>query len=339
MQTSRATTHIPTSRRRRLAVVPAVGLVAAIAVAGCSGSDSDNGGGGGSADSSAARVPAAADAPAPSTPDGKRVLMADGMAYSLEASSGSGQEPAHEQASNQSLVIGQALIKTAAIDLRSDDIQGIIDKIYGLALTTGGRVDSEDTSTDSDGKVNHSRLEVKVPVAKFDDAVSQIYDMARDHTKQTSTEDVTAKLADVTSRVESAKASIQQLRRLFDRATALGQVIRLERELSQREADLESLQAQQRSLNAQTTMSTILVTVTLPPKVAPPVKAADDHQAGFVSGIKKGWDAMVTFVVGASHAFGLVLPLTALAIAVCLALWPLARRFTPRREGSPQPSE
>jgi hypothetical protein len=316
-----------------------VGLVAAIAVAGCSNSGSDSGGGG-SADSAAARTPAVA-GPVPAAPAGERAAMTDGS-YALEkfasGQAGSGQDPNSGQASHQSLIVGQALIKTAAIDLRSDDIQGIIDKIYGLALTSGGRVDSEDTSTDSDGTVNHSRLQVKVPVAKFDSAVGRIYDMARDHTKQTSTEDVTAKLADVTSRVESAKASIQQLRRLFDRATSLGQVIRLERELSQREADLESLQAQQRSLSAQTTMSTILVTVTLPPKVAP-VKAADDHQAGFVSGIKKGWDAMVTFVVGASHAFGLVLPLSALGIAVCLVLWPLARRFTPRREGSPQPSE
>jgi hypothetical protein len=168
--------------------------------------------------------------------------------------------------------------------------------------------------------------------------VSRIYDMARDHTKQTATEDVTAKLADVNSRVESAKASIAQLRRLFDRATALGQVIRLERELSQREADLESLQAQQRSLTAQTTMSTILVAITLPPTVSTP-PPTDDHQAGFVSGIKKGWDALVTFVVATSHALGLVLPLGALTLALGLALWLLIRRLTPRGTGSPQPTE
>jgi hypothetical protein len=259
-------------------------------------------------------------------------------AYEVDTA-GSAGNAASGPPSQQTVVIGQALIKTAAIDLKSDDIQGVIDKIYGLALTTGGRVDSEQTSTDGDGKVNHSRLQVKVPVAKFDESVSRIYNMARDHNKQTSTEDVTAKLADVTSRVESARASIQQLRQLFDRASSLGQIIRLERELSQREADLESLQAQERSLSAQTTMSTILVTITLPPKVAPPAPKGDDHQAGFVSGIKKGWSAMVTFVVGASHALGLVLPLGALAIVVSLVLWPLARRFTPRREGSPQPSE
>jgi hypothetical protein len=303
-------------------------------VAGCSGGgDADSGGGSVALDAGAAGQQANGGLAAPSPADGVAGGVDVGTARAAGGAPGSDGGSAHQE-----LLVGQALIKTAAIDLKSDDIQAVIDKIYGLALTTGGRVDSEQTSTDDKGSVDHSRLQVKVPVAKFDDAVGRIYGMGTDQTKETSTEDVTAKLADVRSRVESARASIEQLRQLFDQASSLGQVIRLERELSQREADLESLQAQQRSLQAQTAMSTILVTIALPPKVAP-VEKSDDHQAGFVSGIKAGWAALVTFVVGASHALGLILPLGGLAVLVCVALWPLARRLTLRRAGSPQPSE
>jgi hypothetical protein len=337
MQTSRSLRPSARRHRRIAAVTAAVGLVLALGIAGCSGADDSSGsgdsGGGDSVESGGSAPEAAAPAPV----DGALRDESSAFSAGTSAARSAGDTPGDKQ--QQSLLVGQALIKTAAIDLKSDDIQAIIDKIYGLALTTGGRVDSEETSTDDKGAVDHSRLQVKVPVAKFDDAVARIYDMGTDQTKQTSTEDVTAKLADVNSRVESAKASIEQLRQLFDQANALGQVIRLERELSQREADLESLQAQLRSLSAQTTMSTILVTITLPTKVVATEKKSDDHQAGFVSGIKSGWDAMVTFVVGASHALGLVLPLGALAIVVGVALWPAARRLTPRREGSPQPSE
>jgi hypothetical protein len=336
MQTSRLARPAAPRHRRIAAVGAAAGLVLAIVIAGCSASDDSSGSSdsaGGAAGEAAGSVPKAA-APGPMDSVQRDAASAFGGALAADTSGGTAAN-----AQQPSLLVGQALIKTAAIDLKSDDIQAVVDKIYGLALTTGGRVDSEQTSTDDKGAVDHSRLQVKVPVAKFDDAVAQIYDMGTDQTKETSTEDVTAKLADVTSRVESAKASIEQLRQLFDQANALGQVIRLERELSQREADLEALQAQLRSLSAQTTMSTILVTISLPPKVVATVKTSDDHQAGFVSGIKSGWDAMVTFVVGASHALGLVLPLGALAAVVCVALWPVARRLTPRRAGSPQPSE
>ena len=322
----------PLGKRQIVAVTALGGLLSALAVAGCSASSgSDDAGSRGSFDGPAGGGVAAVPVATPTPGD---VVVADGAgpAYDKSGSAGSGSSP------GQSIVVGPALIKTAAIDLRSDDIQAIIDKVYGLALTTGGRVDSEQTSTDDEGTVDHSRIQLRVPVAKFDDAVSRIYNLARDHTKDTSTEDVTARLADVTSRVESARASITQLRQLFDRATGLGQIIRLERELSSREANLEALEAQQRSLAAQTAMSTILVTIALPPKVTVPPQDSD-HQAGFVSGIKKGWDAMVTFVVGASHTFGLVLPLGALAALACFGLWPLIRRLTPRRPGSPQPSE
>jgi hypothetical protein len=306
-------------RRRRILALTAVGgaLTAAV-LTGCSGASDDSDSGGASIQK---------DAVAAALPDAAAERSASDAVGSVDG------QPSSEPV----VVTGPALIKTAAIELKTDAIQHVIDRIYGLALTTGGRVDSEQTSTDADGTVDHSRLQVRVPVDSFDDAVGRIYTMAREHTKQTSTDDVTAKLADVTSRVESAQASIQQLRQLFDRAKSLGNVIRLERELSQREADLESLQAQQRSLEAQTTMSTILVTITLPPPVA--AAPAGDGQAGFVSGIEKGWDALVTFVIAVSHTIGLALPLSVLAGAVGLALWLLVRRFSPRRDRAPQPSE
>ena len=320
-------------RRQIPILITAGALISAVAVAGCSssgGDDSSGSGGGTSGASDTGSRDVAGPVPAAKPVDG---VAGAGSDYAFESGVGGSETPGQ-----QPIVTGPALIKTATVDLKADDIQSLIDKIYGLALTTGGRVDSEQTSTDSEGTVDHSRLELRVPVARFDDVVDRIYNSAPEHTKNTATEDVTAQLADVTSRVASARASIVQLRKLFDQATALGQVIRLERELSNREADLEALQAQQRSISAQAAMSTIMVTITLPPPVATVVKS-DDHQAGFVSGIKKGWDAAVTFVVGTSHALGLVLPLGVLAAVVCLAAWPLARRFSARRPGAPQPSE
>jgi hypothetical protein len=72
-------------------------------------------------------------------------------------------------------------------------------------------------------------------------------------------------------------------------------------------------------------MSTLLVTVGLAADQAAP--SDDGDQAGFVAGIKQGWDAFVAFVIGVSHAVGLLLPLGMLAAALGWLAWIFVRRF------------
>ncbi len=123
---------------------------------------------------------------------------------------------------------------------------------------------------------------------------------------------------------------------MFVRATRLGQVIALESQLAQRQADLESLLAQQQSLADQTAMSTISVDVSRTPDTAQEPRRYDD-QAGFVTGIQQGWDAFTTFVVGAGHALGVALPLGSFFALLAFIGWVVVRRRLPGRE--PQPTE
>ena len=53
-------------------------------------------------------------------------------------------------------------------------------------------------------------------------------------------EDVTDQVVDVDSRIKSQRASVARVRELMDRATKLSDVVELEGELSNREADLEA---------------------------------------------------------------------------------------------------
>jgi hypothetical protein len=313
------------SRLRALAGLAVVTVVTTLALASCSSNSDSNDSNSGVGEAGSAGDFAGAPEDAAQRDNSKDVADA-----SATNSSSAGLAD---------LPLNTAVIKTASIEMESDDVTKVVDRIYGLATSTRGAVTSESTSTDDDGVASHSRLEVKVPVATFGHAVDEIESFGSAADTETSSDDVTGEVADVNSRVKSAQQSIDQLRRLFARATDLGDIITLERELSRREADLEALQAQQRSLAAQTTMSTILVSVTLVDEGAP---AKDDDQAGFVTGIKQGWDGFVTFVVGASHAVGLILPLGTLALILGWLGWIAVRRFAPHQSGrggsQPQPS-
>ncbi len=221
-----------------------------------------------------------------------------------------------------------ALIKTADVSMRADDVTSVVAKISALAIGLGGRVSSENTSSDASGDADEAFVTVEVPVHSFESSVDKIASFGTHVVKETATEDVTAELADVDSRVRSAETSIAQLRRLFSRATKLGEVIAVESELSQREADLEALQAQQRVLQARTTMSTITVNVSRP-QTTPAHQ--DQARGGFWSGLKQGWHGMVTFVGALAHGVGVVLPLGTLVLGIGLLGYVVVRRFIPRR--------
>jgi Domain of unknown function (DUF4349) len=223
------------------------------------------------------------------------------------------------------LLLDRDLIKTGSIALESDDIDQVLVRLDGIVTTQRGIVESEDTRTDDAGDAESAAVVLRIPVDRFETAVDAITDLGVLVREETSTEDVTTKVADVDARVASAQRSIDQLRLLFSQANTLGDIIRLESELSQRQADLESLQAQQRSLARQTALSTIHVSISRPDK--DPTPAADDgDQAGFVDGIKSGWSGLVTFVQGTAHVVGLVLPLGTLALIVAVPIWLVVRR-------------
>ncbi len=236
---------------------------------------------------------------------------------------------AHDTAKQAALLTEAALIKTGSVSLQSTDIGRVLNRVYALAGAVGGDISSEDTSTNAKGTVTRSALVLRVPVARFDTSLNEIAGFAHLVGKARTSEDATTAVADINSRVRSAERSIASLRRLFSKATQLGDIIALESELSRREADLESLQAQQRSLADRTTFSTITVTIDLPPAgLEPTPKPTDDH-AGFLAGIRQGWNAMTTTILAVGHGLGVVLPLgTVLLFLAGLVLWSV-RRWAP----------
>ncbi len=304
--------YFHTFLRRRVAAA-LLAAFALLVMAGCSGTggaaetaDLDAGAAGGAA----ARVPQAG----PDALEGAAEYAAD--------------QGRRGQSTDLTDVTPQAQIKTAAISLYADNVDEVLPQVSDVVVVAQGEIESEDTSTNRQGKAVHSRLVLRVPVEEFEATVTKLTDLGVRYTLETSVEDVTAEVADINSRVRSAEDSIAQLRRLFSAATKLGDIIALENELSQRQADLEALQAQQRALADLTTMSTI--TVTVRQTSDPPPPAEEDRAGGFIAGLKSGWDALVEFVRALSHGLGLALPLGTLLTLVGVGGYLLVRRFTPR---------
>jgi hypothetical protein len=324
---------------RTPATIAVLSLVTLVALSACIANDDDAG----SSDvgSEAAGGSAGdADAPDVARAAGAQDSVREGASGDLAASSPeAGAYQGSPSRDAGPVLPSESLIKTGSVSLQSDDIGHVLTQVYGIVGGVGGDISQEDTTTDDKGKAVRSTLVLRVPVDEFDSTLNDLSQLGTLVNRVRNSKDLTTEVADIDSRVRSAQRSINTLRQLFDRATRLSDIIRLESELAQREADLESLEAQQRSLDDKTTMSTITMTLELPP-VAPkkPAPDDDDEAGGFVSGVEQGWDALKSTMLAVGHLVGVVLPLGTVVLVVgALGYW-IVRRFTPHQPTPPQDS-
>jgi hypothetical protein len=278
---------------RRFIVVTAAVL---IALTGCSGGTASSSGPAGSrnGDAAVARAPKSAD----------------------------GGDAAGTQ---QVRLASQAIVYTADLSMRADDVPGAEAEAKRIVTAAGGYVGSEN-ATDATGTRPAATVTFKVPSARYQEVLGQLASsrIGRRVSLSQRTDDVTQQVADVASRVKSAKATLASFRRLQDRARSIDDIVRLEQEISGRESDLESLEARQKSLNSQTAYAT----VTLRLQGTAVVKREHHRKGGgFGGGVSSGWHAFTTFLGGLALVFGWLLPFLGLAVLLGLpALWIWRRR-------------
>ena len=178
-----------------------------------------------------------------------------------------------------------------------------------------------------DAKRSTAVLTLRVPASKFTATMDALSHLGTELQRQVSTEDVTAAIIDVASRVKTQQASVDRIRTLLAQAKSVSEIVSIESELTRREADLESLQAQQRSLSDLSSLSTITVTFVGPEAATTAVKK--DKNSGFVSGLKSGWHTFVSSVSVLLTILGALLPFLVVVGVPLLVWWTMRRRRRP----------
>jgi hypothetical protein len=224
----------------------------------------------------------------------------------------------------------RAVIRTGTLTLTDPDVADARRQVVGVVGALGGYVADEQSKADEDGDLRLTDLTLQVPTAEFETAMERIGAAGTVIGRTQSERDVTEEVVDVDTRVASAEASLRRIRILLGRAVSLGDVIRLEQVLSSRQADLESLMAQQESLAARTDLASVQVAISAPSTRA--VEVTTDDATGFLAGLSRGWHALTSGYIALATLLGTLLPtLAVLAALTLLARWGLRRfRRTPR---------
>ena len=231
------------------------------------------------------------------------------------------------------LVTGQAIIRTASLTLRVKSVTATAQQITGLAADAGGYVSSEQDSISNTPGQSTVTLELKIPEAAYPGVLGKLSTSfghpvsASQHAR-----DVTGQVADVTSRVASAKDAITQLRALLKRAGTVSGLLSVQTEINAQEASLEALQSQQRALARETSYAT--VTMYLLSRHHHAVAQHGKHH-GFVAGLAAGWHGLRVATSWLLTVAGALLPFLAVAAVLAAGGWLGVRRFRARRRAQP----
>lgn len=313
-------------RRPSLLLLALVGFVLVLVVGACAAGGGDDDGGDAR---NAGDADAAQDAPAEEAPqrDAMERQAAQDSADLNELADGASFSTAARDTDST----GRKIIAKGNVSCESDDVAATVFHVGRIADEHGGEITERETTTNKDGVISTARLLLRVPVDAFDKAFQDLEGVVDLTSSNTGKEDVTTKVIDTKVRIRAQRRSLQRVEQLFDRAQSISDIIRIESQVSRRQADLESLERRLSYMNDQTSMSTISVNISLPPeKKEKTEEKKEPEEAGFLAGLEDGWDGLKSFGTDLATLTGRLLPFATVLLLVGGPLWLLVRRLRRR---------
>jgi uncharacterized protein DUF4349 len=194
---------------------------------------------------------------------------ADGPADSVAVESvlDSAQEPAPSGGGDltvpaviSALAAGREIIFTGDVVIESADVPKATADVIRVVFDNGGAIWGQDTRTDPSPQ---TVLTIRVPPVDFArvfNAISSLQGATLVSQSQT-TDDVTETVVDLDARITASESSVARVQALLDEARDLNTVFTLEEELAARQAQLERLRGQRKTIGDQVALSTITLTI------------------------------------------------------------------------------
>jgi Domain of unknown function (DUF4349) len=267
--------------------------------------------GGGVADAPGARAPAAGPADLgyeePSIDDGEAPQADE------DASGGGGG-----QQQDLSKIIRDGRIGIVVAD---DGFGGAVDQLTLIAERSGGFVLSSTTSNDRSGT-----FVLRIPEQRFDRARAAIRDLGtRVRFEEVRGDDVTAEFIDYQARLRILQTRKALLSDLLLDADTTDEILRLSGQVEDVQLRIEQLQGQLRFLNDQVAESTLRVSIqeqSAPAAAVQPTVDNPDLSSSFDLAVQGFLRIVGAVIVG----LGYLIPITAIAAVVWMAVWFVRRR-------------
>jgi hypothetical protein len=221
------------------------------------------------------------------------------------------------------------LIRTGTAQVEVDSLDRAVARVRALAAQVGGYVGA---STVQGGReqAREAELELKIPAARWDQALSALAPIGRVESVNVKSDDVGEEFVDVQARMANARRLEDRLLQLLAARTGkLDEVLQVEHELARVREEIERYEGRLRYLSSRAAVSTLTVTLHEPRPVV------GDYPGSSVLGraFLEAWRNFIGFLAGFISALGILVPLAVLLGGI----WWAARRLRARRPARAEP--
>ncbi|MEP6574180.1 MAG: DUF4349 domain-containing protein [Gemmatimonadota bacterium] len=219
-------------------------------------------------------------------------------------------------------VLPTMIIRNGQASVEIDSLDAGVAAVRALAARLGGYIANTNVSAGHD-QLHAALLEVKIPAARFDEAVSGLRPIGRVESVNVTAEDVGEEYTDVQARVSNAHRLEERLIELLATRTGkLQEVLSVERELARVREEIERYEGRLRFLRTRAAISTLAITVHEPPPLL-----QRPGSTPIADAFHRAWDNFVNLNVALIASLGTLLPLAVLG----LGGWMIVRKAWRRR--------
>lgn len=222
------------------------------------------------------------------------------------------------------------IIRNGHVIVEVDSLEPAIERVRQLTLSLGGSIGNL-TMHAGEAQVRSATIEMKVPAARFDEALTGLSPLGDVEQSNTTAQDVGEEFVDISARVANAKRLEARLIDLLaNRTGRLEDVLAVERELARVREEIERYEGRLRFLSSRVATSTILTTVHEPK----PLVASRPGTNIIAEAFRDMWRNFVGFIAAMIESLGLLIPLAALTWIG----WHVVKRWRHANAGSPVPA-
>lgn len=156
------------------------------------------------------------------------------------------------------------IIYTASINLETKDFDSTIEALNKKITKYEGYVTNRETYTyGEDNKYINAIYEIRVPSKNYNAFLNEKDDIGSVTSITENANDVTEEYIDLTARLENLKLEEETIQGLFNKATEISEILKIETKLSEVRGDIESLESKIKYYDTVTDYATITIYIDL----------------------------------------------------------------------------